>query len=164
MIANVISLKMELEQIQSELFKAIDKPNCWQILQHLMLKLKKEDPGKVLDALLGVFVDSRDNYFSAQTAAGGLLWKLKPAYTRNLREDIRRSLQHWDVSIEELPWYFAEVIGIEKVREEVKLVLAEPVDELSQKRAEAYLYWLSVSKPEDFRSYLDRSWNRRLGD
>lgn len=160
----VSPLKMEPEQIQSELFKVINRSNCWQSLRHLMLKLKKEDSGKVLDALLGIFFDSRDNCFSAQAAAGGLLWKLKPAYTRNLQEDIRRSLQHWNVSVEELPWYFAEVVGIEKMREEVKLVLTETLDEISQKSAEAYLYWLSVGKPEDFRANLDRSWNGKLGD
>lgn len=153
---------MEPEQIQSELFKAIDGSNRWQNLQHLMLKLKKEDSKKVLDALLGIFFSSSDTYFSAQAVAGGLLWKLKPKYTRNLREDIRRSLQNWDVSVEELPWYFAEVMGIEKVREEVKSLLREPLDETSQKRAQTYLYWLSASNPEDFRAKLNRSWNGRL--
>jgi hypothetical protein len=155
-------LRMEVKQIQSEFFKAINGSNGWQSLQHLMLKLKKEDPEKVLDALLGVFFGISDSHFRGQAAAGGLLWKLKPEYKRNLREDIKCSLQSWDISVEELPWYFAEVIGIEKVREEVKSILTETLDETSRKRAETYLYWLSVSNPEEFRTQLNRGWNGRL--
>ena len=153
---------MEAEQIQSELFKAINSPNGWQSLGHLMLKLKKEDSEKVLDGLLGVFFGSSENNYRGQAAAGGLLWKLKPEYKRNLREDIRRSLQTWDVSVEELPWYFAEAIGIDKVRDEVKSLLAESLDETSRKVAETYLYWLSVSSPEEFRVQLNRTWNSKL--
>jgi hypothetical protein len=85
---------MEPEQIQSELLKAVDGSNGWQSLRNLMLRLRKEDSEKVLDALLGIFFCSSDNHFSVQAAAGGLLWKLKPKYTRNLREDVKRSLQN----------------------------------------------------------------------
>jgi hypothetical protein len=152
---------MEPEQIQAELFRALG-PNGWQTVRHLMLKLKKENSDKVLDALLGIFFESGDNYRGAQGAAGGLLWKLKPKYKRNVREDIRRSLQNWDVSIEELPWYLAEVLGIEKVRAEVKALLLEPLDETSRKKAKTYLYWLSVSNSEEFKLQLNRRWNGLL--
>jgi hypothetical protein len=153
---------MEPEQIQSELLEAINGPNGWQSLQHLMLKLKKENSKKVLDALLDVFFLKENNYFRVQVGAGGLLWKLKPKYERNLREDIKRSLQNWNVSVEELPWYFAEVMGIEKVREEIKSLLTETLDETSRKKAETYLYWLSVRNPEEFRAQLNQRWNGRL--
>lgn len=153
---------MEPEQIQTELFIATDRGNGWQSLQHLMLKLKKEDSEKVLDALLGVFFSSSHDYFRLQAAAGGLLWKLKPKYQRNLREDVKRFLPSWDVSVEELPWYFAEVMGIETVREEVKLLLTETLDETSRKKAKTYLYWLSVGNPEEFKAKLNRAWNGRL--
>jgi hypothetical protein len=153
---------MEPEEIQSELFKVINGSNAWQSLRHLMLKLKTEDSEKVLDALLGIFFGSSNNHFRGQSAAGGLLWKLKPKYERNLREDIKRSLQTWDVSIEELPWYFAEAIGIEKVRDEIESLLTETLDETSRKRAETYLYWLSVSSPEEFKVRLNQTWNGRL--
>jgi hypothetical protein len=153
---------MEAEQIQEELLKARNKPNVWQSLSHLMLKLKKEDSDKVLDALLGFFFESSDEYFRSQAVAGGLLWKLKPKYKRNLQEDIKRSLQNWDVSVEELPWYFAEVVGIKKVLETVESILTEPIDETSRKKAETYLYWLSVSSPEEFKRELNQGWNSRL--
>jgi hypothetical protein len=138
---------MELEQIQSELFKAIEGTNGWQSLQHLMLKLKKEDSEKVLDALLGIFFGISGDYYRGQAAAGGLLWKMKPKYKRNLREDIKCSLQSWDVSVEELPWYFAEVMGIDTVREAVKSILTEALDETSRKRAETSVRDKSLETP-----------------
>lgn len=85
---------MEIEEIQSELFKAIDRPNVWQTIQHLMLKLEKENSEKVLDALLGIFFDINNSCFEAQAATGGLLWMLKPKYKRNLREDIQSGACH----------------------------------------------------------------------
>lgn len=155
---------MEVEQIQSELFKVINGPNGWQSLRHLMLRLKKENSEIVLEALLGIFSRGSEVSFRVQVAAGGLLWKLQPKYTRNLREDIRRSLQNWNVSVEELPWYFAEVIGISTVREEVQSLLNEALDETSREKAETYLYWLSVGNPEKFKVELSQLWNSRLGD
>jgi hypothetical protein len=155
---------METNQIRDELFKAVDRSNGWQSLRHLMLKLKKEDPSRILDALLGIFFEDsdRDNPFADQEAAGGLLWKLKPRYERFLKDDIKRSLRNWNVSVEELPWYLAKECGIENVREEVKLLLAESLDQTSKIRADTYLYWLRAINPEEFMTSLDRRWNGRL--
>lgn len=155
---------MEIEQIQSELFKAIDSPYGSQSVRHLMLRVKKENSEKVLDALLGIFFESRrsENGYSAQQAAAGLLWKLKPKYKRSLRDDIKRSLQNWDVSVRELPWYFAEATSIETVCNEVKSLLTEPLDYTSRQKAETYLYWLSASDPEEFKIELNQRWNGRL--
>ena len=79
---------MESEQIRFELIKVVGKPNAWQGVRHLMLKLKEEDSETVLDALLGIFF--LNDLYAYQAAAGGLLWKLKPKYKRNLREDIKK--------------------------------------------------------------------------
>jgi hypothetical protein len=151
---------MESEQIRLELIKAVDAPNAWQSVRHLRLKLKKENSDIVLNALLEIFFF--DNLYTYQSAAGGLLWKLKPKYKRNLREDIRRSLQNWDVSIEELPWYFAEVTSIEIVCNEVESLLTESLDEMAKQRAKTYLYWLSVTNQEEFTKELNQGWNQRL--
>jgi hypothetical protein len=151
---------MEEEEIRNELMKAVDGPNDWQSLRHLMLKLKKQNSDTVLDALLSIFFLS--NSFRYQVAAGGILWKLKPKYKRNLREDIKRTLQNWNVSVEELPWYFAEMNGIETVRDEVKSILEESLEEIAKRRAETYLYWLSAKNREEFRTELNQLWNGRL--
>ena len=151
---------MEAEQIRADLIKAVRSPNAWQTVRHLMLRLKKEDSETILEALLEIFF--LEDLFGCQAAAGGLLWKLKPSYKRNLREDIKRSLQGWDVSIEELPWYFAEAVGLDTVRNEVKSLLLDPLEDIERRRAKTYLYWLSVSSPEEFRRILDKGWNTRL--
>lgn len=124
-----------------------------------MLVLKKENPDTVLNALLNIF--SSNTNFPLQTAAAGILWKLKPKYKRNLHDDIRNSLKGWNVSIEELPWYFAEVTSLESVRNEVKKILDEPLDENEKIRADTYFYWLSGNQ-EEIRKNLSQSWNGRL--
>lgn len=155
---------MNKEQIQLELVKAVKAADNWQSLRHLMLKLKKENSEIVADALLGIFLEKLpfEHQFSLQASAGGLLWKLKPKYKRNLQEDIRCSLLNWDVSIEELPWYFAEVKEIETVRNEVNSILTEELDKTSKQVAKTYLYWLSAANSEDFRNQLNRTWNGNL--
>ena len=151
---------MKPEQIRLELIKIVDGANDWQGVRHLMLKLKREDSEIVLEGLLEIFF--LDDLYRYQAAVGGLLWKLKPKYKRNLREDIKRSLKNWDVSIEELPWYFAEVAGIEEVRKEVESLLTESLEKEAKQRAKTYLYWLSLETPEEFKASLDRGWNSRL--
>lgn len=151
---------MEEEEIQNELIKAVDGPNDWQSLRHLMIKLKKQNSDSVLEALLSIFF--LNNSFRYQLAAGGILWKLKPTYKRNLREDIKRTLQNWNLSVKELPWYFAEMKGIETVRNEVKSILEESLEEITKRRAETYLYWLSAQDKEEFRTKLNQLWNGRL--
>ena len=150
---------MKQEEIRTELIEIVDEWNSWQSPRDLILKLKKEDSDIVSDALLKIFFFDSPRYHGL---AGGLLWKLKPKYKRNLREDIKLSFKNWDVSIEELPWYFAEVAGIENVRSEVKSLLKEPLEDVERKRAETYLYWLSVSEAEEFRIKLNQAWNGRL--
>lgn len=151
---------MVKEEIHAELIKIVDQQGGWESLRPFMVKLKKEDPAAVLDALLGIFF--LDNYDDYQCAAGGLLWKLKPKYKRDLREDIKRSLQYWNVSIEELPWYFAEVTSIEKVLSEVESLSKEPLKDIEKRKVQTYLYWLSVSDPAEFRTRLNQGWNGRL--
>lgn len=151
---------MQQEEIRNEIIKAVDGPDDWQSLRHLMLKLKKEDSEIVLDALLSIFF--LDNHYRYQAAAGGLLWKLKPKYKRNLREDILQSLKSWDVSIEELPWYFAEMVGVKEVRKVVEILLTESLEDVEKRRLKTYLYWLSVSNAEEFRRKLNQGWNGRL--
>lgn len=149
---------MEEKEIQEKLTEIVEKHTDWQRLRQFMLVLKKENPDTVLNALLNIF--SSNTNFPLQTAAG-ILWKLKPKYKRNLHDDIRNSLKGWNVSIEELPWYFAEVTSLESVRNEVKKILDEPLDENEKIRADTYFYWLSGNQ-EEIRKNLSQSWNGRL--
>ena len=147
---------MKLTEIQSEIFRAVDKEN-WQSVRHLMIKLKKEHADLVLTTLLEILFS--ENYYRYQKIAGGLLWKLKPKYKRDLREDIKRMLKNWDVSVEELPWYFAEVAGIEEVQNTARSLLSEPLDDIEKRGAETYIYWLSANNPEEIKTELNNLWN-----
>jgi hypothetical protein len=146
-------------EIQKTIYKSVGKGNCWQMLQHLLAKLRKVDEKTITDALIPVFLTAESSY---QAAAGGLLWKLKPAYQRNLYDDIKASLTSWDVSVEELPWYLAESVGIEMVKETIELLKLEPLSEEKKTRLETYEYWLNF-EPVKFMESLDRNWNHYLG-
>ena len=147
---------MEPDEIRANLYRTANAPNRGQGVRHLMWRLMKEDSDTVLSALLGVFF--KDSDYEYQEAAGGLLWKLKPRYTRDLRDDITRSLKYWNVSVEELPWYFAEATGIHQVRAEVNSITGERLDEISKQNAQTYLYWLSRD-PGSFRAELEQKWD-----
>ena len=115
---------MEPEQIQAELFRALG-PNGWQTVRHLMLKLKKENSDKVLDALLGIFFESGDNYRGAQGAAGRLFDEAKAEVQKERARRYQTFLAEVGMSsIEELPWYLAEVLGIEKCAPRLNSVAA----------------------------------------
>ena len=150
---------MDLDEIRTRLYKTVDAPNSQQSVLHLMWRLMKEDPETVLTALLGVYFE--DSGYRVQENAGGLLWRLKPKYTRNLGDDVKRSLKYWNVSVEELPWYLAETVGIERVRAEANAILSAALDEISNRAAETYLYWLKDrgdAAKDHFEAGLDQKW------
>ena len=59
------------------------------------------------------FVRPPDNVWLAQEYAGQLLMKIKPRCPDELDYVLRRLLPKWDRSVEQLPWYLAEVFGRE---------------------------------------------------
>ena|GEM_PF-612311 len=155
---------MNASDIQEKLYKAIDGPTEMQEIRHLMLKLKKLDENVVAEGLLAVFFDDTrgEKKFKDQTMAGGLLIKLKPKYERNLREDILRSLDNWNVSVEELPWYLAEKVGRDEVIREVESIAETCLSEVARNRLDTYLYWLNPSDIEHFKKVMTKHWNNSL--
>ncbi len=167
---------MNSSEIRTRLHRTLAAPNSPQSVRHLSRALAREEPETVLAALLDVFFE--DSGFSVQKNAGGLLWVLRPAYSRNLHDDIRCSLKYWNASIEELPWYLAVSVGLERVRSTVNSIIGETLEERSSSAANTYLYWLGMGAQRSshltllrsesdtinsFRSELDQKW-RWLGE
>ena len=89
---------------------------------------------------------------------------MQPAvYYGNLREDIIRSFENWDLSIEELPWYFAEVAGKQRVCDELKSIIKESLNDLHKTLAEGYLYFINRDQ-EYHRRRLNYYWDRELDE
>jgi hypothetical protein len=154
---------MEVSEIQEEFYAACDGENQWENLRALLIKLEQENPDSLFEALFGIFINKSRPYsiYTDQYAAGGLLWILKPKYTGNLREDIIRSFENWDISIETLPWYFAEVAGKQRVCDELKSIIKESLDDHHKIFAEGYLYFIDRDQ-EYNRRRLNYYWDREL--
>ncbi len=157
-----LAKKMDEAAIKTELYAALDRPNGWQAIQHLVRKLRKCETTILRDALLSVFEDESPERFAAQEVAGGILWLLRPPYDRDISSDLNRLLPNWDVSVEELPWYLAEAAGIDAVRTAAKARLVAELSDDTKKRLETVLFWLGVGDPSAFRSELDNRWHNKL--
>ncbi|TQV72919.1 hypothetical protein FLL45_15755 [Aliikangiella marina] len=155
---------MNALDIQEKLYKAIDGPTEMQEIRRLMNKLKKLDENIVVEGLLSVFFDDSrgEKKFKDQTMAGGLLIKLMPKYDRNLREDILRSLDNWNLSVEELPWYLAEKVGRDEVLREVESIAESSLSEVARKTLDTYVYWLNPTDTEHFKKVMTKRWNNSL--
>ncbi len=153
---------MDADEIKAELYASLDRPNGWQAIQHLVRRLRNCDSDALRDAMLSVFEDDHTNRFAAQEVAGGILWLLKPPYDGDIGSDLGRLIPKWDVSVEELPWYLAEVEGIEATQNAAKNRLCEDLPDELKKRYETVVWWLSHRDPPAFRQELDNRWRGRL--
>jgi hypothetical protein len=165
---------MEVSEIQKKFYEVVDREDLWETdneedfwrdLSQLVVKLKKESPNIVFEALIGIFINKSrpGSIYRDQYAAGGLLWKLKPKYSGNLREDIIRSFENWDCSIETLPWYFAEVVGKKRVCDELKQIITQSSNANYVSQADGFLYWLKGDQ-EYNRRRLNKLWNDTIRD
>jgi hypothetical protein len=161
--ALIVSLKkMHSVEIKAELYASMERPNGWQAIQHLVRRFRNFDSDLLRDAMLSVFEDDSPNRLAVQEVAGGILWLLKPSYDRDISTDLGRLVPKWDVSVEELPWYLAEVGGIEATRTAAKNRLLEDLPAELKKRYETVVWWLSPQDPRAFRQALDNRWRGRL--
>jgi len=156
---------MKYDEIKKEFYKAVENPAGWQHISHFYKKLKNEKSSIVLDVLMSVFTETckKNSQYQVQEVAGGCLWKLKPKYRRDFRGDIRLILHYWDVSVEELPWYFAIAVGIDVIQKEIESILGEDITEYESKKANTILYWLSNVNSEKFKEELNLKWKKIRG-
>jgi hypothetical protein len=88
-----------------------------------------------------------------------LLWKLKPPYKRNLKEDLIKSFEHWDLSVEDLAWYFAvSARSRRKVIDKLNSIINDS-PEIASKYIhiiEGYVYWLG--DPKYFFRRINSKW------
>ncbi len=101
----------------------------------------------------------RSPSYPLQQAAGGILWKAKTSYDRNLVKDLIELTPNWNVSVEELPWYLAEMTDIEELRKTAESLLGKANTAHTDQKLESILWWLSAKDPDVFREKLTRSWD-----
>jgi len=122
----------------------VDRQRLTQWIE--ILRQRPED--EVFDALIGVFcnVDREDKYFVAQEYAGRILLALKPPCSRDIQDVIKRTLATWDLSVEQLPWYFAEIVGLEAVLRVLDVLDTQVSSQQERDAIRTFPFWLCVQR------------------
>ncbi len=103
----------------------------------------------LFDALFSAFTQRPPVPCGEQEAPGDYLLELKPRGAQNLQSLIRASLLGWNLSIEQLPFYFRDTYGIEVVRLAIeRLNLDAGLDADERKALDTYRWWLRIPKAE----------------
>jgi hypothetical protein len=75
-----------------------------------------------------------------------VLYELNPPCPLNLEDAIRKVINGWDVSIEEVPWYLTNQFGFEAVVACAEEIHKCESDAAARTALEAFIYWVRVPK------------------
>ena len=120
-----------------------------QKVRHFASTLVGEDDYELFSGLIQFFEESgyEGEGFWRQEVAGCILAYCRPHPQMDLRQIIRNSAPHYNLSVEQFPWYLALVFGRDEFRREVSsLIQNEELSERDRKTLDTYLYWTSISE------------------
>lgn len=120
-----------------------------QQLNELLRSLANASDNELFFGLFSFFYDPAiQSSFERQQLAGTLLYELCPVCPLKLDGAIYAIPTHWNLSVEEVPWYFCKVFG----KNVVEIFLVELIPEVEsgsvKKSFEALLYWAKRYKVE----------------
>lgn len=138
--------KEEITKLIIERTKTFGPDNPQQIKQ-LAFVLSKSDPCEVFYGLYMIFLSEPSQAFGQQELAGKLLFMLQPKPKLNLELAplIQGALENWNVSIEEFPFYFRDVFGVELVSSAIKSINTSELNELQKNGLKTMKWWLRLS-------------------
>jgi hypothetical protein len=103
----------------------------------------------LFDALFIPFVtrgDSADSY-GDQQIAGSFLLEFLPECTLSLADAIRGSLSNWNLSVEELPFYFCRKFGYDAVAATIESIsIDDSLDDVERDAVRTLQYWMRAPK------------------
>ena len=107
------------DDIKSEILNSSDKRDQLgdQRLLQLIQFLNNIDHEIIVEGVMKVFenTDRPNMTFQDQEFAGQILQKIKPKSKKDLTELLTRTLENWDKSVEQLPFWFCDNYGIDFV-------------------------------------------------
>jgi len=127
---------MDRNEIRERVLASADRFGAGNQQQFRLLGslLSKCQPAETSAALLSVFTDlpRDDKHFQRQELAGRLLEKMKPLTSFDLEATARAALPNYNPSIEQLPYHFVRVHGLQAVLDTLeKIALTAEARELS---------------------------------
>ncbi len=101
--------------------------------KQLIFSCNNAQEREVFFGLFSFFYDAslQENQFQRQQLAGTILYSVLPKSPLELDASVYAAAKHWDLSVEELPWYWCKLFG--------KTVVIEFLDELIDSCADADL-------------------------
>jgi hypothetical protein len=136
-----------------KLYEAVDTTHRFdgQRFDQWLDALRRRPIEEVGRALIGVFENTartRTRYLDQQYA-GSLLLALRPPCFSDVGVLIRRLLPTWDLSVEQLPWYFDAVLGRETLLQALATLAGQALSEEEQKALETFHFWLRARHPDN---------------
>ena len=99
----------------------------------------------LFEALFCAFTQKPPVPCSEQEAPGDFLLELKPRGLQDLCTLIRVSLSGWNLSVEQLPYYFRDTYGVESVRAAIDQLNSDTsLAEHEREALRTYQYWLHL--------------------
>jgi hypothetical protein len=121
-------------------------PNNPQQIKQLSLSLAKADPEEVFYGLDEVFKSIPGQDYMSQELAGKILFKVRPRLYLDLVPLITGILENWNVSVEQLPFYFRDLCGIEVVAKAIENIDTAELNEIQKNSLETMKWWLRLTK------------------
>jgi hypothetical protein len=117
---------------------------------HLLAVQREFGDQLLFDSLFGVFTEART--YPEQQIAGRHLLELQPACSVALEQAIRLSLPNWNLSVEEVPFYFCRVFGRDSVLEALDAIdRGVDLSETDRNSIQTYRFWLRHLPGADLR-------------
>jgi hypothetical protein len=147
---------MDKNEIKAKVVSCAEKYgyNNKQQIKQLERVLLKCDPQETFESLVEIFKESGDDTGSRQELAGRLLFRVKPNAQFDLHTEIEECLLHFDLSVEQLPFYFVERCGFQVVTDVLDDFHRHALSKREIESLETLIFWV--------RSY--KSWKEQNQD
>ncbi|WP_206755952.1 hypothetical protein [Trichocoleus sp. FACHB-69] len=138
------------ERIIQKIYWAVDhyghfNPQQYSQIASVLQKLNSAEVFEILYTVL-TNVDRPATRFADQQFAGRLLLDLEPMCTLELTDAIQGLLKCYNLSIEQVPWYFAQQYGKQVVLEILEKLRTELTCKQQQQSIEKWEWWLQACK------------------
>lgn len=134
--------------VQSEIFEAVDiseKIGDLRIRQLIQI-LSKTENHVIIEGVIKVFENENrlDSIYMDQKYAGMILKNIKPETKENIEFLLNRVLKNWNKSIEELPFWFKDNYGIEKLKKAFSQIESKSLSEIELDKLKTMKWMLQI--------------------
>lgn len=115
-----------------------------QMLRNLKRQLEVQSPAELFNGLYRVFLSQEGDYFNRQQLAGKMLFKIRPRVYFDLVKVIKDSLDTYNLSVEEWPFYLRDLCGLGRVKGAISQIEVMPLTEKEKASLDTFKFWLGL--------------------